>query len=146
MKHLIAAAPAVRAAMLAAALADEKPPTGPDPRLGPEVNNICFARNINGWKEIKGDDRAVLLETGVNNWYRVELAGSCRYRDFRFAQSIGIESRPGGGCITRGDVILVNGGGGFVNRCFITKINKWDDKAPAPGEAPPGEPDEAAPD
>lgn len=135
MKQLVVAGSAALAAILAVALADESPAAAPDPRLGPEVNNICFARNINGWKEIKGDDRAVLLETGVNNWYRVELAGSCRYRDFRFAQSIGIESRPGGGCVTRGDVILVNGGGGFVNRCFITKINEWDDKAPPPEEA-----------
>ncbi|MEQ1930188.1 MAG: DUF6491 family protein [Parvularculaceae bacterium] len=124
-----------------AALAGDEPAAAPDPRLGPEVNRICFARNIDGWKEIKGDERAVLLGTGVNNWYRVELAGACRYRDFRFASTIGIESRPGGGCVTRGDVILVEGGGRYAHRCFITKINEWDDKAPAPEEAAAAKPD-----
>jgi hypothetical protein len=121
--------------LMASAAADEKPAAAPDPRLGPEVNRICFARTISGWKEIKGDEEAVLLETGVNNWYRVELAGTCRYRDFRFAQTIGIESRPGGGCVTKGDVILVEGAGRFMHRCFITRINEWDEKAAAPEAA-----------
>lgn len=103
-----------------------------DPRLGPEIDRICFQRNINGWRELKGVDNVVLLETGVNDWHRVELAGACRASLFRFAQTIGIESRPGGGCVTRGDVILVGQTGGFVHRCIITKINKWDIKAPAP--------------
>jgi hypothetical protein len=127
----------VLAGAAAATERKDQEPAVPDPRLGEEVSQICFARNINGWKEIKGDEEAVLLETGVNNWYRVEVAGTCRYRDFRFAQAIGIESRPGGGCVTRGDVILVEGGGNFVHRCFITKINKWDEKAKAPEEAKP---------
>jgi hypothetical protein len=140
MNRCLLAAPVASLCLAAAALAEEAPAPAADPRLGPEVKNICFARNIDGWKEIKGEDRAVLLETGVNNWYRVELAGACRYRDFRFAQSIGIESRPGGGCVGRGDVILVHSGGRFVNRCIITKINKWNDDAPAPAEeAPPTE-------
>lgn len=130
---------ALIALAVSAARAGEPAATTPDPRLGPEVNRICFARNINGWKELKGDEDAVLLETGVNNWFRVEVAGTCRYRDFRFAQTIGIESRPGGGCVTRGDVILVEGGAGdFVNRCFITRINEWDEKAQAPQTAAPG--------
>lgn len=105
-----------------------------DARLGAEVDRICFARNINGWRELKGVDDAVLLETGVNTWYRVELIGACRARVFRGAEAIGIESRPGGGCVTRGDVIIVNDVGSIAHRCVISKINEWDEKAPAPGE------------
>jgi hypothetical protein len=107
----------------------------PDSRIGPEVDRICFASTIDGWKEAKGFDDAVLLERGVNEWYLVDLSGACRARDFRFAQTIGIESRPAGGCVSRGDVILVESGGGFMNRCFISKIRKWDDDAPPPDEA-----------
>ena len=93
--------------------------------------------NLDMLKEIEGDDRAVLLETGVNNWYRVELAGGCRYRDFRFAHQIGIDTRPGGGCLGRGDAILVGGSGRSPLRCIVTQINEWDDKAPPPEEAKP---------
>jgi hypothetical protein len=108
---------------------------GPDPRLGEEVDRICFGRNINGWREVDGDEKAVLLETGVNNWYRVELVGTCRGRDFRFAQTIAIDSRPAGGCVTRGDAIIVQANAPFSARCVITKINRWNHDLPAPGEA-----------
>ncbi len=107
-----------------------------DQRIGEEVDRICFQRNIDGWKEAKGFDSAVLLERGVNDWYLVEVSGACRARDFRFAQTIGIDSRPRGGCVRRGDILLVEGGGGFVNRCFISEIYEWDDDAPAPGDGP----------
>ena len=83
---------------------------GPDPRIGKEVNSICFQSTINGWRAVKGEDDVVLLERGVNNWYRVELLGACDYRLFRSAISIGIDSRPGGGCVTRGDRIIVEDG------------------------------------
>ncbi|GAB4518671.1 MAG: hypothetical protein Kow00133_03900 [Amphiplicatus sp.] len=110
-----------------------------DPRLGAEVDRICFGRNINGWKPAKGEDDVVLLERGVNDWYRVELSGACDERLFRFAHAIGIESRPAGGCVTRGDVIIVEDTGNFTRRCFIRRIYEWDDKASAPEEAPPGD-------
>lgn len=113
----------------------------PDPRLGEEVNRICFQRNINNWRSVKGEDDVVLLERGVNNWYRVELNGGCDERLFRFATAIGIESRPGGSCVTRGDVIIVEDGPGFNRRCFIRKMYEWNedaagDDAPDDEEAP----------
>lgn len=100
-----------------------------DPRIGAEVNSICFPRNINGWKTIDGDDDAIILTEGVNDDYRVEFTGACSQSDFNFAQTIGIENRPGGGCLGRGDILLVEGPGDFVNRCFITQINEWDEDA-----------------
>ncbi len=100
-----------------------------DPRLGAEVNRICFQRSINSWRTIDGDDDAILLRRGVNDLYRVEYTGNCRSSDFRFAQTIGIVGRPAGGCLTPGDRLLVEGPGDFVNRCLITQINEWDEDA-----------------
>ena len=100
----------------------------PDPRIGPEVNRICFPRSINSWRVIDGDE-AILLRRGVNDLFRVEYTGSCRSSDFRFAETIGIVGRPAGGCLTRGDRLLVEGPGNFVNRCLITQINEWDEDA-----------------
>jgi len=99
-------------------------------RLGPEVSRICFGRSINGWKTVDGHGDAVLLSKGVNDWFLAEVSGNCRARDFKFVQAIGVESRPGGGCIRRGDYILVESGGGFTNRCFIQGLYEWNDDAP----------------
>lgn len=121
------AAIAVTALAGAASAADSG--KAPDPRIGEEVKSVCFAQTISGWRAIKGEDHAVLLEKGVNDWYRAELAGSCRESDFRSAITIGIESRPAGGCLTRGDAIIVKAPGDFMQRCIITRLAKWDDDA-----------------
>ncbi len=105
-----------------------------DPRLGKEVRNICFQSTINSWKAIKGEDDVVLLERGVNHWYRVELAGGCRSNILRSALTIGIDSRPAGGCVSRGDVIIVRETHGFDRRCVITKMYEWDEDAGAADE------------
>ncbi len=122
------------AALAAPAFAEKDKNNGPDPRIGKQVNRICFPRNINGWKPVKGEDNVVLLEKGVNNWFRVEVSGACRESTFRFAHVIGIESRPAGGCLRRGDIILVEDGANFTQRCHVRRIYEWDDNAPAPGE------------
>lgn len=139
MKYQLAAAAclAVGVAMSAAARAgdgNETSEDGVDQRLGAEVSRICFPRNINNWKEVDGEDNVILLEQGVNDWHRVELAGACRYSDIRFTQKIALETRPAGGCVTKGDVITLIDNTGFNNRCTIIRINEWDDDAPAPGE------------
>lgn len=100
-----------------------------DPRLGPEVDRICFQRSINGWSTIDGDNDAIVLRRSVRDDYRVEYTGACRGSDFRFAETIGIVGRPAGGCLTRGDRLLVEGPGDFVNRCLITQINEWNEDA-----------------
>lgn len=130
----ILTASAVLMTAAAPVMAEEEAETAADPRIGKEVNRICFPRNINGWKSVKGEDNVVLLEEGVNDWYRVEVSGACPERVFRFAHVIGIDSSPAGGCVRRGDIILVEDTGGFARRCFIQRIYEWDDKAPAPGE------------
>lgn len=113
-----------------------------DPRLGPEVERICFQRSINGWSTIDGDDDAIILRRSVRDDYRVEYTGPCRGSDFRFAETIGIAGRPAGGCLTRGDRLLVEGPGDFVNRCLITQINEWDEDAVDGEDAVQAEDDE----
>ncbi len=127
------------ALMVAAGCASAEPAAdsaaaGPDPRIGPEVDRICFGANISGWKTVDKQDNVLLLNKSVNQWYRVELLGACRYSTLRSALAIGIDQRPAGGCITRGDYIIVEDSPSFTQRCSIQRINEWYDDAPAPGE------------
>ncbi len=123
-----------------------------DPRLGEEVDRICFSRDIDGFRTIDDEDDAVLLERGVNDWYKTTLAGACNYNRLRFAQSVAIDERPRGGCITRGDALVFSnsafGDFSFPNatRCSIVEIHRWDPKAEAPAdeaETEPGDVDDA---
>lgn len=125
------AAAGLGAAVMATPSFAEEAADGPDPRLGKETNRICFQRSISGWKSVKGEDDVVLLERGLNHWYWVELAGGCRESMLRSALSIGIDSRPAGGCVSRGDVIIVRDTPSFTRRCVITRIYEWDEDAVA---------------
>ncbi|WP_428408309.1 DUF6491 family protein [Hyphococcus sp.] len=131
LSSITAAALMTTAACASNQAADE---AGADPRIGAKVDRICFGSTINGWKDIKGKDNVVLLERGVNEWYYTELSGACRSNTLRSALSIGIDSMPAGGCVSKGDVIIVKDTPGFTHRCFITGIYEWDDDAPAPEE------------
>lgn len=145
-RHALAALAAFGALQAGPAFADE---AKPDPRLGEEVDRICFSRNISNFRTIDGEDDAALLERGVNDWYKTTLAGACNYNQLRFAQSVAIDDRPRGGCITRGDALVFSdsafGDFSFPNatRCIITEIYRWDPKAVAPeadeGDAPADE-------
>jgi len=123
----------------ALAAADEGEKT--DPRVGEKVDRICFGRNINNFKAIKGEDDAILLEKGANDWYKATLIGACSYRELNWAQSVAIEQHPAGGCVTPGDYLIFSRSafGEFrfpdTRRCAISEIYEWDDKAPAPEEA-----------
>lgn len=95
----------------------------PDPRLGKEVAQICFTSQIRSWQPL--GDRAVTVEVGVKDNYRLALAGTCRPQDA--FTTIGLVSRGGGQCLSRGDELVTDqrylGG-----KCFITRINEWDRK------------------
>ena len=106
----------------------------PDPRLGEDVNRICFPRNIRDWRTVKEEDNVVLLERGLNDWYRVQVIGPCNYRALRLTQTIALESRPSGACVSAGDTITLLDNTGFERRCAITQINKWDEDAEAPDD------------
>ncbi len=108
-----------------------------DPRLGQEVDRICFASGINGFTQTT--DRTVVLERGANDHFLVETVGACL--DLDWAQSIGIDSF--GSCLTRGDAIIASDsaftlqrrGDPFPQRCLVKRIHEWDpDAADAPGD------------
>lgn len=128
-------------ALTSAAMADPDEPaaTSDDPRVGEEVNQICFQRNINGWRTLKKQDDVILLERGVNNWYRVELSGACRYNVLNSAINIGIDGGRGSSCVRRGDVIIVEDSPSFNRRCMISKMYEWDDDAVASENDEPSE-------
>lgn len=116
--------------------------TKSDPRLGEEVDRICFSRDIDGFRTIDDEDDAVLLERGVNDWYKATLSGPCNYSTLRFAQSVAIDDRPRGGCVTRGDALVFSDSafGDFsfprATRCIIVEMHRWNPKATASdGEA-----------
>lgn len=119
------------------AYASDQAGGGVDLRLGEEVDRICFTRDINNFQTIDDEDDAVLLERGVNDWYKVTLTGACNYNRLRFAQSVAIDDRPRGGCVTSGDALLFSdsafGDFSFPNatRCIIDEIHRWNPKAKA---------------
>lgn len=106
-----------------------------DARLGARVDRICFGRNINNFKAIEGEDDAVLLEKGVNDWYKATLVGACNYRELRWAEAVVIDQRPSGGCVTPGDYLVFSrsafGDFSFPNttRCAISEIYEWNPDA-----------------
>jgi hypothetical protein len=124
----------VLSAAATAAIAKHQEAPEPDPRIGPEVDKICFGSDIRNWKEVDGVDEAVLVRRGVSDWYYLKLAGACDARVFRHAQAIGIDQRPSGGCIRRGDIIVVNDVARFTRRCPIVGIHEWNDDLPPPEE------------
>lgn len=103
-----------------------------DARQGPEASQVCFTRSINGWRAL-GDD-AVLVRARVDDWYKLDLAGTC---DPEMAfNAIALETRPAGSsCVSRGDRISTPDApvGG---QCVITRIHEWDEEAEVPEMAP----------
>ncbi|MCI5046112.1 MAG: DUF6491 family protein [Aquisalinus sp.] len=98
-----------------------------DPRLGEQVNRICFTRTIDNFKTVS--DRQVILSASPSREYLVET-GACFQLDR--AQRIGLTDR-GGNCLTRGDIILVSedlfasrSNVQQPDRCFIRSMYEWD--------------------
>ena len=105
-----------------------------DARVGDAVSRICFASNINNFRFIDTDEKVVLLQKSVNDWFLVELFGPCRYRNLRFSQAVGIDTFGGGGCLTRGDTLVFSDTLFKPNRfdltqCRVGKMYQWDEDA-----------------
>ena len=97
-----------------------------DPRLGEQVNRVCFTRTIDNFKTVS--DRQVILSASPRREYLVET-GSCFQLDR--AQRIGLTDR-GGNCLRRGDIILVSenvfasrSNTQQPDRCFIRSMYEW---------------------
>jgi hypothetical protein len=129
---------ALAAAVAGSALAGDEATA--DPRVGEKVDRICFGRNIDGFKTVKGMDDAVLLEKGVNDWYLATLSGACSYSRLKWAMGVAIDQRPSGGCVTPGDHLIftnsVTGDMSFPNttRCVINGIYEWNEDAATDAE------------
>ncbi len=104
-----------------------------DARLGPEVDRLCFASGISGFRE--ASDRSIILTRGTKD-YLVTTRTRCR--DLDVAMSIAIDSYTA--CLSRGDK-LVGYDSAFGPEpgppsfpCYVDRIYKWDEDAKA---APP---------
>jgi len=124
-RTLLAACTAAVVAAACSTAPTETADAKPDPRQGAEVKNICFQSQIRNWSAL--DRRAVIVEKGVNDYYKLDLAGTCDPQDA--FNSIGLISRPAGGsCLETGDQLVTDSrypGG----TCSITRIFKWNKDA-----------------
>ena len=102
-----------------------------DPRLGKQVDRMCFTSDIDSFSA--NTDDTVVLEASPNRHYLVETS-ACFTLDR--AQSIAVSSKQS--CASKGDYLLVsdsafgleNSTGMGPDRCFIKSIYEWDDDAP----------------
>jgi hypothetical protein len=114
-------------------------PLDNDPRIGEEVQQLCFTGNINSWSEVDNDRHAVILRKSVKDYYKLKITPGC---DPQWAMStIALISRPSSPCLTRGDRIKTDADPfrGLGSACIITRINKWDPDAAKPTEQQPEE-------
>ena len=101
-----------------------------DIRLGEEVSKICFAGQIDGFRDTRRD--TVILESGVRDEYIVEVMGGCQ--NLRHAGSIALDTNMS--CLHKFDNIIVFDSAFATKttpfsqeRCAIKSIYKWDEDA-----------------
>jgi len=115
-----------------------------DPRLGAQVDKICFSRSIDGFTDAKRD--TIVLHRSHNDRYIVEVNGICP--SLRHAQTVGLDSYSS--CVRENDYLIVSESAFTLNdsmshgpdRCLIDKIYRWDEKAKDEGEEGSDEADE----
>lgn len=120
--------PVLAAAVIATACATS-PTTDVDAEVAARqrdaVDRVCFTSQINNWRSL--DDHAILIEKGVNEWYKLDLTGPCE-PDLAF-QRIAVHTKPPGGCLSKGDAVAT-----FTTPtygvCRITAMHRWDAAAP----------------
>lgn len=100
-------------------------PLDADPRIGEEVNQVCFTRSIDSWNDVDNDRNAVIIKMSNREYYKLKISGGC---DPQWAMTtIAVISRGGSGCYSRGDRIKTDADPfrGYGSACVITAINKW---------------------
>jgi hypothetical protein len=107
-----------------------------DPRLGEEVDRICFASNIDSF----GDNtRDTFTVREGRDYYMIEIFGSCP--PLQHAMTMRMDSAMN--CLTAGDHVIVSDSLTTSSstpfskaRCLVKSIYKWDPKADeTPSEA-----------
>ena len=114
--------------VLAAAVISSACATGPSTdvdaeiaaRQGEAVDRICFTRQIDNWRGL--DRHAILVEKGVNEWFKLDLTGPCE-PDLAF-ERIALRTSPPGGCLTKGDAVATFSTPTY-GVCRIVAMYKW---------------------
>lgn len=99
-----------------------------DPRVGEEVLQVCFIRDLDGWQNVDNDRKAVILRMNNGETFKLKLKGGCHpnFADLNLA----ISTRSGSGCLSPGDKVKTEGDMslGSTSGCIVTSIHKWDAK------------------
>tara|TARA_R100000935_G_C2740902_1_gene125820 strand:- start:90 stop:545 length:456 start_codon:yes stop_codon:yes gene_type:complete len=101
-----------------------------DPRLGEEVDRICFASTIDGFSETTRD--TVIVREGGDH-YVIETFGSCT--PLEDAMQLGFDKT--GGCLGKGDAVIASTSlfptpqlPPFASqKCLVKSMYKWDPDA-----------------
>lgn len=114
-----------------------------DPRLGEQVDKICFASNIDNFGNTTRDTFTV--REGRDH-FLIEIFGSCP--PLEHAMTMRIDATMS--CLRKGDHVIVSDsliGGSDIpfstERCLVNAIYKWDPKAKADDQDDSGDADEA---
>ncbi|KGJ89235.1 DUF6491 family protein [Thalassotalea sp. ND16A] len=112
-------------ALLSACAATEqaKEEKTPDIRQGEAVNQICFNRNMDGWRPLEDDNKALIVFDRRRQAYKLDLIGTC---DPQWAMMrIATISRGSSSCLSRGDKVITDADMSRHDSCTIMKIYKW---------------------
>jgi len=105
--------------------ADEAIEAEIEAKQGAEVDRLCFVQSINGWKALGKD--FLLLKKAVNDWYKLDLLGTC-HPEWAF-DAIAILPQPSTSvCLRPGDQIRTFDSPASGS-CMISKIHTWDEDA-----------------
>jgi hypothetical protein len=88
--------------------------------------SVCLEhRDIDGWGA--RDNKSMIVNDRFGRKYLLSLAGLCS--DLNFSFGVGIRSFGGfdGGCVERGDHVVMRGGGAFGHNdtCWVTKVEHY---------------------
>lgn len=118
-----AGAPGAGGGTAASAAASEKKP---DPRQGKKVSQLCFTRQLQGWRP-QGTD-GVILERSIRDEFFVTLTGGCR-PDLAFT-NLGFKTFGNSSCLSSGDRIATDEQGPPIS-CLVKDIYEWHEKTDA---------------
>ncbi|MFT5294013.1 MAG: hypothetical protein ACI9YH_000019 [Colwellia sp.] len=90
------------------------------PRQGEEVQRVC---NINGWSNAESNKNAIIVHNSRREAYKLSLIGMC---DADWAMhKIGMTSKGGRNCLSRGDKIVTDADVSRGAVCTVMKIYHW---------------------
>ena len=94
-----------------------------DPRVGEEVSQVCYARNISGWSNVDNDDNALIVNIRNKETYKVALIGGCN--PDRAINKVAVITRGANGCMSAGDKLSTDSQLNKQASCTIRGIYEW---------------------